>query len=181
MFRRLPLAVVLVALVTLMAAPGGCAREGGSDLPFQATLAGEVYWEIPSASRPDCGPIATFTEATGEADYMEEITAAWSHCPATPEIENDGRLTLVAADGDELYGTYNYPEDSDVIPITITGGTGRFEDASGSVEAVSSPEQQFTPECTTEPFCFGVGEGGTFLDFTVRWPWSATLTGTITY
>ena len=83
-----------------------------------------------------------------------------------------------------MYGAYDYDpsDETNVIPITITGGTGRFKDASGSLTEVYNVEPQFTTVCTTEPFCFDVsGDGSLFLDLTVRWPWSATLTGTISY
>lgn len=185
MFRRLPIAVVVVALVTLMAAPGAYAERGGMDRPFQATLVGEAYWQFPSVARPDCGPVATLGNPTGRATHMGKVTTSNSHCPALPEYIGDGRLTIVAANGDEVYATYDYDpsDETNVIPITITGGTGRFKDASGSLTEVYSVEQQFTTVCTTEPFCFDVdpGEGELFLDLSARWPWSATLTGTITY
>jgi hypothetical protein len=182
MSRRFPLTVAAVALATLVAVPVASAGTGGTDRPFRATMVGESYWEMPSENRPDCGPIATFTQPTGEATHLGEITASWSHCPALPDYIGDGRLVIVAADGDELYGTYDYdPFDmTNVIPITFSGGTGRFDDASGSVEAAYSIEPRVTTSCTTDPFCFEVDDG-VYLDLTVPWPWSATLTGTISY
>lgn len=38
------------------------------------------------------------------------------------------------ANGDILYGVYDYDpnSDSNSIPVTLTGGTGRFADASGA-------------------------------------------------
>ncbi len=115
---------------------------------------------------------------------MGKVTASNSHCPALPEYIGDGHLTIVAANGDKVYGTYDYDpsDETNVIPITITGGTGRFKGASGSLTEVYSVDPQFTTVCTTEPFCFDVsGDGSLFLDLTARWPWSATLTGTINY
>ena len=48
----------------------------------------------------------------------------------------DGRITLIAANGDELYGVYDYPAIDDGYPIVFNGGTGRFANATG--EATSS-------------------------------------------
>jgi hypothetical protein len=119
--------------------------------------------------------VTTLTEATGEATHMGRIEASFSHCPAEPEIINDGRLRIVAANGDELYGTYNYgPEyEGDEIPVTLDGGTGAFADASGAVIMKYEVIPQFIPECNPEPDPFPC------MDFSVAWPWSATLTGTI--
>jgi hypothetical protein len=184
MFRRFPIAVVVVALVTLVAAPGAYAGMGHLDRPFRATLVAEAHWDFTGEVRPDCGPVTTLTNPTGRATHMGKVTASSSHCPALPEYIGDGLLTIVAANGDKLYGAYDYDpsDETNVIPITITGGTGRFKGASGSLTEAYSIEPQFTTVCTTEPFCFDVsGDGSLFLDLTAPWPWSATLTGTINY
>jgi hypothetical protein len=184
MFRRLPIAVVVVALVTLMAAPGAYAGRGGMDRPFRATLVAEAHWDFTGEVRPDCGPVTTLTNPTGRATHMGKVTASQSHCPALDEYIGDGRITIVAANGDKVYGTYDYDpnDETNVIPITITGGTGRFKGASGSLTEVYRVEPQFSTVCTTEPLCLDVsGDGSLFLDLTVPWPWSATLTGTITF
>ncbi len=183
MFRRFPIAVLVVALVTLMTAPGAYAGRGGTDRPFRATLVAEAYWDFTGEARPDCGPVTTLTNPTGRATHMGKVTASQSHCPALDEYIGDGRLTMVAANGDRVFGTYDYdPYGPDVIPITITGGTGRFKGASGSLTEVYSVEPQFSAVCTTEPVCVDVsGDGSLYLDLSARWPWSATLTGTITY
>ena len=75
MFRRFPIAVVVVALVTLMAAPGAYAGRGGTDRPFRATLVGEAYWDFTGEVRPDCGPVTTLTNPTGRATHMGKVTA----------------------------------------------------------------------------------------------------------
>jgi hypothetical protein len=186
MFRRLPIAVAVVALVTLMAAPGAYADRGGMDRPFQATLVGEAHWDSTGEVRPDCGPVTTLTNPIGRATHMGKVTASSSHCPALPQYIGDGLLTIVAANGDELYGAYDYnpSDETNVIPVTLSGGTGRFEGASGLLIMKYSIEQQFSAVCTVkvpelvDALCTG---DPPYMDITVPWPWSAKLTGTINY
>jgi hypothetical protein len=182
MLRRFSIAVAVVALFAFAAAPGANAGMGAADRPFRATMAGEASWDFTGDARPDCGPVATLTHATGTATHMGRASASMSHCPILPEYIGDGRLTLAAANGDELRGTYDYDptDETNAMRVTVTGGSGRFEGASGSATMKYGVEPQVTTDCTTEPFCFDVG-GGYYLDFTVPWMWSATLTGTISY
>ena len=182
MLRRIPIAFVVVALVTLLAAPGAYAGRGGMDRPFRATMVGEASWDVRETPIPGCGLVTTLTHGTGRATHMGRIETSWAHCPLSDSPLPDGRLTIVAANGDELDGTYDYPDVDGIIPITISGGTGRFGDASGEVEASINITPQFSDECTTpelsEILCVG---DPPYVDITVPWPWSAKLTGTITY
>jgi hypothetical protein len=85
-------------------------------------------------------------------------------------------MVLTAANGDELYGTYDYvPGPPTPIPVTWTGGTGRFEGVSGSALMTWRVVQQFIPGCNPVPNPFPC------YDFFVPWPWTATLEGTISY
>jgi hypothetical protein len=173
------LAVVMtvILLVSLFVVSMAFADIGGTDRPFKATLVGAARWEFPGSSPSNCAEVTTLTEATGQGTHMGQIEAFWSHCPAEPDNVNDGRLRLVATNGDELYGTYDYDPNSESndIQITFNGGTGSFEDASGTVVATYEVIPQFIPECDPEPDPFSC------FDFFVPWPWSATLTGTISY
>lgn len=173
------LAVVLV--LALLASPfiiqAAKAAQGGTDLPFKATLTGAARWEFPGSTPSNCTVVTTMTDATGQATHMGKIQAIMTHCPAEPEIVNDGRITLIAANGDKLYGVYNYDPniDSDNFPITLNGGTGLFVEASGTVIITYQVEPRFIEGCNMEPDPF------VCMDFSVAWPWSATLTGTISY
>jgi hypothetical protein len=173
------LAVVMavVLLFSLFIVPVATAAEGGTDLPFKATLTGAAHWEFPGTSPSDCTVVTTLTEPTGEATHMGKIQAFMSHCPAEPDYVNDGKLKLVAANGNELYGTYNYDpaSESNDIPITLKGGTGSFADASGTVIMTYEVIPQFIPGCNPEPDPFPC------MDFSISWPWSATMEGTIDY
>ena len=96
-----------------------------------------------------------------------------------PEVRpDDGHVRLVAANGDELFGIYGYPQIDDGSPINITGGTGRFEGATGEL-AIS---YYVIPQFMCEPADWD-DEDAVFacMDFSVSWPWFATLSGTISY
>ncbi len=145
-------------------------------LPFKATFEGAARWGFPGESPSDCEVATTFTDATGQATHMGRAVLSSSHCPAMPGYTADGRVTIKAADGDLLFGRYDYdPADTSlVLPIEWVGGTGRFARTSGSVVMKAGIEQQFIPGCVVDPKnpfpCF---------DFSVPWPWWATMSGFI--
>ncbi len=169
--------MAVILLFSLFVVSVASAEIGGTDLPFKATLVGTGRWEFPGLSPSNCTIVTTLTDATGQDTHMGRIEAFFSHCPAEPGYVNDGRLKLIAANGDELYGTYNYDPTSGSkdIPITLNGGTGSFIDATGAVVLTYQTIPQFISGCNPvpDPFpCF---------DFSLPWPWSATMTGTISY
>jgi hypothetical protein len=173
----LAVAMAVILLLSLFVVSMAFADIGGTDRPFKATLAGAAHWEFPGSTASNCTVVTTLTEATGQGTHMGQIEAFFSHCPDEPEYVNDGKLRLVAANGDELYGTYNYDpaSESNDIPIILNGGTGLFADASGTVIMTYEVIPQFIPGCDPDPDPFPC------MDFSISWPWSATLTGTISY
>jgi hypothetical protein len=95
--------------------------------------------------------------ASGHATYLGTFELSQEHCtvlqfgPAGPvgALYGEGEFVITAANGDEIVGTYgSYGADQDGISVpvadepgvfafsdilSVTGGTGRFVDASGSV------------------------------------------------
>ena len=86
---------------------------------------------------------------TGQATHLGEVTAVFEHCSrmdvdmSTGAVDfeyGDGQMMVLAANGDELWGTYTdgtgkLMADGNVAwsdAFTLTGGTGRFAGASGS-------------------------------------------------
>lgn len=87
----------------------------------------------------------TFVElATGEVADLGRLTlkAQGIFAPADSVLSFTGATTLVADNGDELTGTFegtSTPPSGDAdatFLLTITGGSGRFENASGTVNVV---------------------------------------------
>jgi hypothetical protein len=166
---------IAAALIAMMSDPAASAGQGGTDRPFKADLSGEATFEQPGVSPSDCAIITTKTHAMGNATHMGRVEAFWSHCPTEVDYIGDGRLILIAANGDELYGYYDYYEVAGapfLSAIALDGGTGRFADGGGEIEAdfVAVP---ILREGCDDPTNFDC------LDFTAAWPWWATLHGSI--
>ena len=178
MLKRWSIGSVVIALVILMVVPAASAGRHGTDRPFKASFAGEVHWEFPGDFASECSEVTTVTDSFGKATHMGRTESLWSHCPDedSDHEPSDGRITLIAANGDELYGVYDYPAIDDGSPIVFNGGTGRFANATGEATVVYDVIPVFVEGCdidSEDPFpC---------MDFSVPWQWSSTLTGTISY
>ena len=168
--------IAMAAIMALVAAPVASAAEGGADRPFRASFDGEVHWEFPGDFISDCAEVTTVSDADGQATHMGRVHLASSHCPGEPAYELDGHATFVAANGDELYGVYDYDPvaEGNQIMFAFEGGTGRFAGATG--EAIWT--YYLTPVLVD-----GCDDPENFdcLDFLVPWHWWSTLIGTISY
>ena len=104
---------------------------------------------------------------------MGNVHANWTHCVESVGHSN-GNLTMVAANGDELYLEYEDTTTELSFPILIAGGTGRFSGATGGGTVHYMVEQVLIPGCEVTPTnpCF---------DLSTPWGWQATITGTISY
>lgn len=156
---------------------GSRGRQGGPGyLPFRASFEGAAHWGFPGESASDCDVATTLTDASGQATYMGSAVLSSSHCPAMPDYAADGRLTIKAANGDLLFGRYDYdPADTTLVfAVEWVGGTGHFARASGSAVMKAGLEQRFIPGCVVDPEnpfpCY---------DFSVPWPWWASFSGFI--
>ena len=106
-------------------------------------------------------PLGITIDLTGVATHLGKYSA---HVDADGEIiggevVGHGTFTLVAANGDQLTGTVQFTgplPSSDfhttTAVLTITGGTGRFADASGTITS----QNLVTPTCFAEPSCPGL-------------------------
>jgi hypothetical protein len=138
--RLLATTAVLFALAT-----GGAAgaAQHGTDRPFHADGTGAVSFDF--GNPRDCPvsplfglPVTELIAGGGRATHLGHYELAATHCPLGSQSA-DGWMTLTAANGDVLRGTYTNdlaygPGTVDVTGwLEITGGTGRFTDASGSI------------------------------------------------
>jgi hypothetical protein len=98
----------------------------------------------------------TTVDSTGFASHLGEVTVVNSHCTryeffATPNtgVFGDGRMTVTADNGDELWLAYSgsfvfYTDEnpevgvSDIaMTLTVVGGTGRFVGATGTLHGTA--------------------------------------------
>lgn len=115
---------------------------GGTDRPISGEMSGELTFLF-DWDDMEC-PVSTVTDAWGTMSHLGKVHSRWSHCPPVghPGYTN-GLVVFTAANGDQFVGEY---EDLDAEPptvIEIVDGTGRFEDASGTIyllEFVASGE-----------------------------------------
>ena len=131
--RQIPLALlVLFALAVPMQAAAA------DQPPFKASETGTSRLLGPC----ETGGVVLDVTGTGHATQLGTYSSHFRECfdPATGAV-TDGSFTLTAANGDTVFGTHSGQvsptADPSVIvyddPGVITGGTGRFAGASGSV------------------------------------------------
>jgi hypothetical protein len=177
--RRSRIFLAGAALAALLLVPAATAGKGGTERPFQAELVGSVHWAFPGVSPSSCAAVTTLSDSTGQAAHLGRVMVSWSHCPAEPAYVTDGRLAMIAANGDILYGVYDYDpgSDSNSIPVTFTGGTGRFSDASGTAVVTYWTNPVFWPMPPCDPNTDPLG----CMNVTVPWSAGWSFTGTINY
>lgn len=110
-------------------------------VPFKATL---TYQSTAPAEVERCGPgeIGMTLTKAGNATHLGRFTVVASQCldPATGAITK-GEAVFTAANGDQVFATQSGqvsgspPVLAFELDYTITGGTGRFAGASGSINA----------------------------------------------
>jgi hypothetical protein len=118
---------------------GGFPEAG--QVPLKATFSGPgVAADIPG----DRCPVLTIQiTGTGTSTHLGKFTTVQSHCAAPPSLAfTNGEFTFTAANGDQLFGTYEgefLPLEPPLAAIdgafTNTGGTGRFEGVTGGGDA----------------------------------------------
>lgn len=146
------------------------------DVPFSGVVTGTLHFDDKNpqncaASSVTAGIGATgVSNATGTASHMGTVTYLTEQClvaHAGQPTEIIGKmLVLTAANGDEVHGTFSgqsAPDPVLKVPVVhatfvFNGGTGRFEDATGTaaMSAVLTP--------TGVPYTY-----------TGRWEWTGTI------
>jgi hypothetical protein len=177
---RWPKVFIAATLVSMLAVPLAASGYKGRDHSVRAVFTGTATWLFPGVTPSNCTVATTVTDAIGHLSDIGLVYTHWTHCPADPQNIMDGRMTITTLLGDKLFGEYDYDPagTSHEIPLTITGGTGRFRGATGILVGTFTVTQQFmrTPECAVLP-----ANPLPCMDFTVPWPWVSFSVGTIRY
>jgi hypothetical protein len=121
------------ALLVALAGP----VSAGDHVPFKGSLAG-----IATITPLNPPIVAVRIEATGTATYLGRFTLVAPHTVNQATLTAVGTYLITAANGDtitaDLAGTAVMVAPPNVIAVTetatVTGGTGRFAGARGSIE-----------------------------------------------
>jgi len=125
----------LILAVGVLAPAGALGKAGGTDRPIKDTESG--------ITALDLGSLTFSTDATGNTSHLGRTT---THLDAALTLTGPdtftlaGSGTIVAANGSELFVTFTGSGTLEAsgntggpVVLTITGGTGRFDGASGSL------------------------------------------------
>lgn len=184
MDRRVPIVLIGVVLLMLTVVPAALAGPNGANRPFKGSATGQALYGyeegqgtnglsnvfecdegssvpgLPEEVR-DFFRVTTFASATGVASHLGRVQMEFAHCPHPVTGPVDGQLSIVAANGDVLYGEYDgredgiilvtfLPEKTDARPsCELLNGvpcesTGRFAAASGTaiLQADAAPTDE---------------------------------------
>ena len=124
----------LILAVGVLAPVGALGKAGGTDRPIKDHASGTTITNLAT--------LTFVTDVTGTTSHLGKTT---SHLEAvlTPTGADTftiaGSSVTVAANGDELFGTFSGSGTLDAsgnsqgpVVVTYSGGTGRFTNASGS-------------------------------------------------
>ena len=154
MRRKAIMIAGLILALGVLAPVGALGKAGGTDRPFKGTASGNVTVRLgaPLHLTIDINGVATHF-----GKYRTHIDADGTIIGG--EVVAHGTFTIVAANGDRQTGTTTItgPLPSGNVHVstavlTITGGTGRFADASGTITSVNL----VTPTCFAGPSCPGL-------------------------
>jgi hypothetical protein len=142
--RTLLILMSLLALAIL--APGAAvAKPGGTDRPWKGKGSGTTTFSIATTPFPGSTEGTARVSHLGKTSYSSNFAVTLTG-PNTFTIT--GTQTLVAANGDMLFlsftGTGTFTPfgtgqtSEAMLTYTVTGGTGRFDDASGTLTGTVS-------------------------------------------
>ena len=140
----LALFLVLSSALVIAAGNGPEKAHNPNPRPIMGTLNGEVTFPLNDACKNVTGAWwQTTTVAVGEMDHFGLTEHYSTHCSTLDGMSLvSGEASFVAANGDELWTTYTGqvlagpPVIMILAEYVVTGGTGRFEGASGTIMAM---------------------------------------------
>lgn len=152
--REFTVIIALCGLARL--AFGASVSAAAKARPFQGYVVGQV-WFTPDEASPSIHDLWTDSAACGNVSHLGATAMTGRYPTPASDAIADGRMTFVAANGDELWmeygGTAPFPVvgvPSTIVAVTdfqIARGTGRFVDASGGGQMTGYVEfpGQLTP------------------------------------
>ena len=154
-----------VLAFALLGAPAALADTGGTNRPFQGTLSGSSVADLSTGS--------LVQDLTGNESHLGRVTVHDTGAftlTGPKSFTFSGTEVVTAANGDQLFEAFSGSGSTDAegnltsqAVLTVTGGTGRFADASGEqTVTVHGPDASLS---------------GTTLTRTI----TESITGTISY
>jgi hypothetical protein len=131
-------AILLIALVLAVTAlsPTALALAGDTDRPVSGSVSGTATGTI---------GLTFAAEGTGTLTHLGRVTTTIEgtidNTNQIGRVALNGTITFVSANGDQLTGTFSGTADQNrevTLLVTITGGTGRFLGASGTLTVTGS-------------------------------------------
>ena len=123
-------------LLVLVLLPAAAPLRAGELVPFKGTFLGQTVSAAPT-NDPDV--VFVTTEGDGQATHLGRYTMVSPHFSNLATLEAEGEQIFTAANGDtltaEFAGQFAPTPDGFLageLEAVITGGTGRFEGATGS-------------------------------------------------
>ena len=111
------------------------AKKSLEKMPYKGISYGYPVSQAPHPDCPGATVIKTESEGKGRANLLGKYTWSGWHCFDFEQLVfYEGHITIVTANGDEVYLEYNghmTGETTWVARETILGGTGRFEGMNG--------------------------------------------------
>jgi hypothetical protein len=137
--RTLLILVTLLALA-VVAPAAAVAKRGGAERPWKGRASGTVTFNVAAAPFPATATGTGRLSHLGKSEYTQQFTITLTG-PTTFTVA--GTQTVTAANGDmlfmtftgagELAGPFDVGQSSETTAdLTVTGGTGRFSDATGT-------------------------------------------------
>ena len=136
----------LVLAFAMLSAASASADTGGTDRPIKGSGTGTI--SLNPVTGAFTGDVPGVSSHLGAVDVQIAGVGARN---ADGTFAGSGTATIVAADGDELTGTITLTQEAlpggrfiTTVVVTITGGSGRFADASGTLTVIchSGPPDQ---------------------------------------
>jgi hypothetical protein len=137
--KAIGVAALMVGLVFAGSAPAS-ANAGGTDRPVRGTVSGTVRLNL--VTNQFVAETAGVTGHLGRGSARVEGSGGFL---PDRSFAGSGEAVIVAANGDEVHGdatvtttpfTSEEVEHTTTLVITVTGGTGRFDGATGTVTSV---------------------------------------------